>query len=150
MFNSWINVLTNEIKIYGWINVTQISHLLINSCFKHVFNTYQYQCVKCTNYEWTNFAHFLLLSCEMLSLWCCANGINSQIPFLTNDAYSSSMETCHDETSRNWIVMWKVWSSMNPSKQNSIKSAKEFWINASSSWRITTFLLKAIISIIGL
>jgi len=52
-----------------WTNVTQISHLPINFCVKYVFNA-QYQCMKCTNYEWTNFAWFPLLSHEMLSLWC--------------------------------------------------------------------------------
>jgi hypothetical protein len=51
-----------------WMNVTKILHLLINLCVKCVFNA-QYQCVKCTNYEWTKFAWFSLLSCEMLSLW---------------------------------------------------------------------------------
>jgi len=33
-----INVLINEIQTYEWINVTQISHLLTNSCVKCVFN----------------------------------------------------------------------------------------------------------------
>jgi hypothetical protein len=43
-------------------------HLLINLCVKYVFNA-QYQCVKCTNYEYIFFAQFPLLSHEMLNLW---------------------------------------------------------------------------------
>jgi len=61
-------VLTNEIWIYEWTNVTLILHLLINLCVKCVFNA-RYQCAKHMNYEWTNFAWFPLLSCEMVSLW---------------------------------------------------------------------------------
>jgi hypothetical protein len=44
------------------MNVTQILHLLINPCFKCVFNA-QYYSVKCMNYEWMNFALFPLLNC---------------------------------------------------------------------------------------
>jgi tRNA U38,U39,U40 pseudouridine synthase TruA len=51
-----INVLMDEIQIYDWTNV------------KYVFNA-QYQCVKCTNYEYIFFARFPLLSHEMLNLW---------------------------------------------------------------------------------
>jgi hypothetical protein len=54
---------------YEWTNVTQILHLSINMCIKCVFNA-RYQCVKRTNYEWTNFAWFSLLNCEMLNWWC--------------------------------------------------------------------------------
>jgi len=50
-----------------WMNVTLISHLFIKLCVKCVFNVW-YQWVKFTNYEWTNFAQFLLLNCEMLNL----------------------------------------------------------------------------------
>jgi hypothetical protein len=64
----WINMLIDEIWIYEWTNVMWISHLPINLCVKCVFNG-RYQCVKHMNYEWTNFAWFLLLSREMLSLW---------------------------------------------------------------------------------
>jgi hypothetical protein len=53
------------------MNVTQISHLFINPCVKCVFDS-RYQCMKCMNYEWTNFAWLLLLSHEMLSPWCIA------------------------------------------------------------------------------
>jgi len=66
--HSFINVLTNEVQTYEWMNVTRISHLLINSCVKCVFNAW-YQCVKHMIYEWTNFTWFPLLNCEMLSLW---------------------------------------------------------------------------------
>jgi hypothetical protein len=69
MFDTWINMLIDELQTYEWTNVTQISHLFINMCVKCVFNAW-FQCVKCTNYEWMNFAQFRLLSCEMLSLWC--------------------------------------------------------------------------------
>jgi hypothetical protein len=58
----------NEVQMYEWTNVTWISYLPINLCFKCVFNV-QYQCVKCTNYEWMNFAQFPSLGHEMLSLW---------------------------------------------------------------------------------
>jgi hypothetical protein len=68
MFNIQINVLMNEVWTYKWTNVTQILHLPIDLCFKYVFNA-RYQCVKCTNYERTNFAHSIL-SHEMLNLWC--------------------------------------------------------------------------------
>jgi hypothetical protein len=61
-----INVLMDEIQTYEWTNVTKISHPPINLCFKYVFNA-RYLCVKCTNYEWTNFARFPLLNCEMLN-----------------------------------------------------------------------------------
>jgi hypothetical protein len=47
----------------------EISHLFIKPCAQCVFNAW-YLCVKCTNYEWTNFAQFSLLNYEMLSLWC--------------------------------------------------------------------------------
>jgi len=57
----------NEIRTYEWMNVTLISHLLIKLCVKCVFNVW-YQWVKFTNYEWMNFAQFLLLNCEMLNL----------------------------------------------------------------------------------
>jgi hypothetical protein len=43
-FDTWINVLTNEIQTYEWMSVTQISHLPINPCVKCVFNAW-YQCV---------------------------------------------------------------------------------------------------------
>jgi hypothetical protein len=33
-FNTWTNVLTNEIRTYKWTNVTQISHPFNNLCFK--------------------------------------------------------------------------------------------------------------------
>jgi hypothetical protein len=50
----------------------QMTHKFFIS-YKYVFQTC-FQCMilvrKCTNYEWTNFAQFLLLSHEMLSLWC--------------------------------------------------------------------------------
>jgi hypothetical protein len=42
------------------MNVTWISHL-INLCEKCVFNA-QYQCVKCTNYEWMNLHDFVIRS----------------------------------------------------------------------------------------
>jgi len=57
----------NEIRIYEWMNVTLISHLLMKLCVKCVFNAW-YQWVKCTKYERTNFAQFSLLNCEMLNL----------------------------------------------------------------------------------
>ncbi len=63
-FDTWINVFIDEIRTYEWTNVTWISHLLINSCVKYVFNAW-YQCMKHTNFAW-----FPLLSHEMLSLWC--------------------------------------------------------------------------------
>jgi hypothetical protein len=68
MFEIHMNVLIDEVQTYEWTNVTQISYLPINLCVKCVFNAW-YQCVKHTNYEWMNFAWFLLLSCEMLSSW---------------------------------------------------------------------------------
>jgi hypothetical protein len=40
----------------------------VNPCVKCVFNAW-YQCMKHTNYEWTNFAWFSLLHHEMLYLW---------------------------------------------------------------------------------
>jgi len=49
--------------------ITWISPLLINLCVKCVFNA-QYCYVKHFNYEWMNFAWFLVLSHEMLILWC--------------------------------------------------------------------------------
>jgi len=58
----------DEIQTFEWTNVTWILHLLINPCVKCIFNA-RYQCVKCMNYEWTNFAHLPLLSYEMLNLW---------------------------------------------------------------------------------
>jgi hypothetical protein len=68
-FNTWINVSMNKVRTYEWMNVTQILHFPINPCVKCVFNA-QYQCVICTNYEWTNVTWFPFLSCEMLSLLC--------------------------------------------------------------------------------
>jgi hypothetical protein len=35
-----INVLTNEVWIYEWMNITQISHLPINPSIKCVFNAW--------------------------------------------------------------------------------------------------------------
>ncbi len=50
----------------------QMAHKFCIS-YKYVSQTC-FQCMilvcKFTNYEWTNFAQFLLLNCEMLSLWC--------------------------------------------------------------------------------
>jgi hypothetical protein len=66
MFNTHINVLTDDLWTYKWMNVIQILHLPINLCVKCVFNA-QYQRMKCTNYEWTNFAWFSLLSHKKLS-----------------------------------------------------------------------------------
>ncbi len=68
MFDTWINVLIDQVWTYEWTNVTQISHLPINLCVKYVINA-QYQCAKCTNYEWMNFVQFPSLSHEMLGLW---------------------------------------------------------------------------------
>jgi hypothetical protein len=47
----------------------EILHAFIKPCVKCIFIAW-YLCVKCTNYEWMNFAQFPLLNCEMLSLWC--------------------------------------------------------------------------------
>ncbi len=69
MFDTWINVVTNEMWTYKWANITWSLHFYINSRVKYVFNA-PYQCVKNTNYEWTNFARSPLLNCEMLNLWC--------------------------------------------------------------------------------
>jgi hypothetical protein len=44
-------------------------HIFLQICVKCVSNA-QYQCMKITNHEWTNFAWFSLLNHEMLSLWC--------------------------------------------------------------------------------
>jgi hypothetical protein len=63
-----INVLIDNVQTYEWTNVIGISYLLINPCFKCVFNAW-YQCVKHKNYEWKNFAQFSLLNRLMLSLW---------------------------------------------------------------------------------
>jgi hypothetical protein len=64
----WKHVRHIDKCVYEWqMNFTWILHLLINMCVKCVFNA-QYQCVKCTNYEWMNFAWFPLLNNEMLSL----------------------------------------------------------------------------------
>jgi hypothetical protein len=50
----------------------QMTHKFCIS-YKYVSQTC-FQCMilvcKCTNYEWKNFAQFILLNCEMLSLWC--------------------------------------------------------------------------------
>ncbi len=66
-FDTQINVLTNEVWICEWMDVTQISHLLINLCVNFVFNA-QYKCMKHMNYEWMNFALVPLLSCRNPSL----------------------------------------------------------------------------------
>ncbi len=79
-------MLTNEIWIYEWTNVTLILHLLINLCVKCVFNA-RYQCAKHMNYEWTNFAWFSLLNCEMVSLWW-----SSEILLLTMQAWIWTMD----------------------------------------------------------
>jgi hypothetical protein len=68
-FDTWINMLTDEIRTYEWTNVTRISHLSINSCVKYVFNA-QYQCMKHMNYEWINVTWFPFLIHDLLSLWC--------------------------------------------------------------------------------
>ncbi len=56
--NLWMNKCHTKFRIF-----------FIKPCVKCVFNAW-YLCVKCTNYEWMNFAQFPLLNCEMLSLWC--------------------------------------------------------------------------------
>ncbi len=68
MFDTQINVLINDVWTYEWMNVIQILHLPISMRVKCVFNAW-YQCMKCTNYKWMNFAWFLLLTHEMLNLW---------------------------------------------------------------------------------
>jgi len=55
-------------KTYERTSIERLSHLPINSCVKCIFNA-QYQCVKRTNYIWTNVAWFLFISHEILSLW---------------------------------------------------------------------------------
>jgi hypothetical protein len=91
-FNTWINVLTNEIWIYEWMNVTLISHLLINLRVKCVFNA-RYQCVKPMNFEWINFAWFPSLSREMLSLWW-----SSKVLLLAMQA---------------WVLDYELWTPPN-------------------------------------
>jgi hypothetical protein len=70
-FDTCINVLTNKVRTYEWMNVTWILHLPKNLCAKCVFNA-QYECAKRTNYKWMNFAWIPLLNHEMLNLWCCS------------------------------------------------------------------------------
>jgi len=57
-----MNKLTNKVRTYERMNVTQILHCYINLCIKCVFNA-RYQCMKCTN-----LTQFPLLNREMLSL----------------------------------------------------------------------------------
>jgi hypothetical protein len=68
-FNTWINLLMDEIQTYEWMNITRILHLSINLWVEYVFNTW-YQCMKHTNYERTKVTWFPFLSHEMISLWC--------------------------------------------------------------------------------
>ncbi len=67
---SWKHVwhMDKCVNEWIWMNVTWILHFLINMCVKCAFNV-RFQCVKCMNYELTNFVQFPLLSCEMLNLW---------------------------------------------------------------------------------
>ncbi len=94
MFNTWINVLMDEVRTYEWMNVTWISHLSLNSCVKCIFNAWYY-CMKHINYEWTNFAWFPLLGHEMLSLWF-INVIHYKVEHFChgkfNQMYSKSSE----------------------------------------------------------
>jgi hypothetical protein len=64
MFDTWINVLADEVWTYEWTNITQILHLSINICIKCVFNA-RYQCVKHMNYEWRNVTQILHLFINM-------------------------------------------------------------------------------------
>jgi hypothetical protein len=59
----------NEVWTHEWTIVTWIFHLPINPRVKCVLNAW-YECVRHMNYEWTNYAWFPFLSCEMLNLWC--------------------------------------------------------------------------------
>ncbi len=61
-FDTWINVLRNEIWTYEWTHIAWNLHFLINPCVKYVFNA-PYQCVKSTNIEWTN------SMCSIIKLW---------------------------------------------------------------------------------
>ncbi len=56
-----MNLLTNECHT-NFVSSNK-------SCVKCAFNA-QYQCMKHTNYEWTNDTRFPFLNHEMLSLWC--------------------------------------------------------------------------------
>jgi hypothetical protein len=60
----------NELNTNLWM--LHKFHIFLEICVKCVSNA-QYQCVKCTNHEWTNFAWFSLLNHKMLSLWCSQN-----------------------------------------------------------------------------
>jgi hypothetical protein len=92
------------------MNITQISHLLINMFVKCVFNA-QYQSVKYTNYKWTNFAQFPLLNYEMLSLWCrfenvgCKRSKQLEIIFQV----MISCELGQDIFLCWWLQMWFKW-----------------------------------------
>jgi hypothetical protein len=51
-------------------------NLWMNKCQTSFAFPYKYvcqmcfQCIKCTNYEWTKLSQLLLLRHEMISLWC--------------------------------------------------------------------------------
>jgi hypothetical protein len=100
----------NKVWTYYWMNIIQISHLLINMCVKCVFNA-QYQSVKCINYEWMNFAQFPLQRYEMLSLWCrfenvdCKRSKQLEIIFQV----MISCELGQDISFCWWLLMWLKW-----------------------------------------
>jgi hypothetical protein len=103
-FDTRINVLIDEMQTYEWTNVTWISHLPMNSCIKCVFNAW-YKCMKHTNYEWTRFAQFPLLSCEMLSLWSSALTIldDGMAPWF-NCQVACKLAMCNDGVGKLFLV----------------------------------------------
>jgi hypothetical protein len=62
MFDTWINVFTNEIQTYEWINVAQIMHILkiyVSNVFSmHDINMWMYE-------SWMN--KFCIIS--IIKLW---------------------------------------------------------------------------------
>jgi hypothetical protein len=81
MFDTWINVLVDEVWTYEWTNITQILHLFINLCIKCDFNA-RYQCVKHMNYEWTNVTQIshlfinLCIKCDFNARYQCVKHMN--------------------------------------------------------------------------
>jgi hypothetical protein len=62
MFDTWINVLTNEIQTYEWINVTRIMHIVKI----YVSNVFSMHDINVSMYEsWMN--EFCIIS--ITKLW---------------------------------------------------------------------------------
>ncbi len=60
-------MLINEVHL--WMNECHTNCVSFNTFMCQMCFNVWYQCMKCINYEWTNFAWFPLLSHKMLSLW---------------------------------------------------------------------------------